>query len=115
MKKVILIIMILVLTPLSAYCGDEEIDILFKANLVGIRYVFEKEALEIAKKVCEEEGWEWKDVSSSIENGKWQIRTNTSEDGSNAVIYVDTSTGEVLEKHFNKTSPDSMLTIRAAA
>lgn len=58
-------------------------------------------ALDIAKDLCEQEGYEWKDVSVEDNGAVWRIQTGGLQLGGNAEILVDKSTGEVVEQHFN--------------
>jgi len=59
-------------------------------------YINQRKALKIAKEVCREMGWQWKDVSINDEYTYWFICTNSSRLGGNAWINVDKRTGRVF-------------------
>ena len=62
-------------------------------------------ALETARRICKEEGWEWKDVHVEETNSDGRdiyfIRTNVSQLGQNAFIQIDKNTGVVIKAEFN--------------
>lgn len=62
--------------------------------------ISKEKALETAKKECEKENWEFKDVSISDEKDRWFIMTNKSYRGGNALIYIDKKTG-AIQKEIN--------------
>lgn len=64
--------------------------------------ISKEKALEIAKKECKKEKWEFKDVNISDEGDNWFILTNKSYRGGNALIYVSKDTGSIIKKMYNR-------------
>lgn len=59
-----------------------------------------EEILEIAKDICESEKWEWIDPSIVLINDQWQVTTNSSNRGGNAIIHIDKE-GNTISKIFS--------------
>lgn len=64
--------------------------------------ISKEEALAIAKKVCKEQGWEWREKIIILErDGNYCVMTNKPQKGGNAEILIDKKTGEVVNKIFH--------------
>ncbi|MCI0712828.1 MAG: hypothetical protein L0154_21915 [Chloroflexi bacterium] len=68
----------------------------------------EQEAIEIARKVAEAEGWYWTEPCETklyrhwwlLGRLKWCVRSNADYWGANVVVTIDDATGKVLRKGF---------------
>lgn len=65
------------------------------------RIIPQTRGLDIAKKLCQQEGYEWKDASIEDAGDAWLVHTGGLQDGGNADILIDKTTGKILNKHFN--------------
>jgi len=56
-------------------------------------------AMDIARTVCAEQGWEWEAVHAEELAAEWRITTGFGRLGGNAFIRIEKRTGRVLDKH----------------
>ncbi|MBN1893904.1 hypothetical protein JW906_05395 [bacterium] len=56
-------------------------------------------AMEIARSVCAEQGWEWEGVHAEELTAEWRITTGFGRLGCNAFIRIEKTSGRVLDSH----------------
>jgi hypothetical protein len=66
-----------------------------------------QEAIEIARRTAEEEGWAWDEpVDATLrrpwfkKGGRWEVYSNVLKMGAKARIVIDDETGKVLDKGY---------------